>query len=61
MSARICLMVLALVLGGCATCNRHPVVCAAGAVFVTGAVLAATAHQHNPGALHNIDGRPVTR
>jgi len=43
------LMASLLALTGCATCERHPVACWAGAVIVAGSIAASTNHRTDGG------------
>lgn len=44
--ARFRFMVVFLLLGGCATCQTHPVACAIGSAVVVGSIVA-TVNAHN--------------
>lgn len=39
-----------LALGGCATCQQHPVYCAAASAIVVGSAAAILEHHHDQGA-----------
>jgi len=41
------LLLLSLLLSGCATCERHPYVCAAGTAIIAGSIAASVQHHHD--------------
>lgn len=58
---------LALLLSGCATCQNHPYVCAAGTAIVVGSIAASVQHHHDQtqstnchelGQCHTMEMRP---
>ncbi len=45
------ILVSLILLSGCATCRREPVLCAVGATLATGAVLYAVHHTNEPAVM----------
>lgn len=43
---RLASLVLAVALTGCATCERHPVVCTVGTAVLAGSIAVAANHSH---------------
>ena len=43
----LCAVTVAALLGGCATCDRHPVACTVATVIVVGSIAASVEHRHD--------------
>jgi hypothetical protein len=53
MKIKVLCLTLSFALGGCATCQRHPVWCAVGAAVVVGTAAAVIEHHHDQQQMHD--------
>lgn len=50
----ICLLGILSALGGCATCDRHPLVCTVATAVVVGSIAASVQHHHDQGQARSL-------